>query len=126
MLSIMNTTEMATRLVALCRQGDFASAQRELYSSDPVSLEPAGGAGPREVRGLAALAEKEKMFGRTFEVHGCNVSDPLVADAFFSCTMTVDVTERKSGARFPLNELCVYEVRDGKIVKEQFFFTPQG
>lgn len=121
----MNTKEVAARLVALCRQGQFAAAQRELYSSNAASVEPECPQTPREVRGLAALAEKERMFSSTFEVHRCEVSDPLVADAFFSCTMTVDVTERKSGARFPLNELCVYEVRDGKIVREQFFYTPQ-
>ncbi len=120
------TTEIAARLVALCRSGDFAAAQRELYSPNAASIEPEGGPGPREVRGHEALAAKEKMFNSTFEVHGCAVSEPLVADAFFSCTMTADVTERKSGARFPLSELCVYEVRDGKIVREQFFFTPQG
>jgi ketosteroid isomerase-like protein len=121
----MKTNEVAARLVALCRQGQFAAAQRELYSPNTVSIEPAGTPGPREVRGLAALGEKEKMFSSTFEVHRCEVSDPVVADAFFCCSMMVDVTERKSGARFPLNELCLYEVRDGKIVTEQFFYTPQ-
>lgn len=122
----MNTAEIAARLVALCRTGDFTAAQRELYAPDAASLEPEGTPGPREVRGTAALAEKAKRFESMFEVHRCEVSAPLVADAFFSCTMIVEVTERKSGARFPLVELCVFEVRGGRIVREQFFYTPQG
>jgi hypothetical protein len=117
-----NTSEIAARLVALCRQGDFAAAQRELYANDAVSTEPPGRPGPRETRGLAGLAQKEKHFSSTFEVHSCHVSDAIVAGDFFACTMTVDVTERKSKARFPLAEVCVYEVREGKIVSEQFFF----
>ena len=120
----MNTNEVAARLVALCRQGQFATAQRELYSPDAVSIEPDCPGMPREVRGLAALAEKEKKFSSTFEVHRCVTSEPSVVDSFFACSMTVEVTERKSGARFPLTELCLYEVQGGKIVREQFFYTP--
>jgi hypothetical protein len=118
------TTEIAARLVALCRSGGFAAAHDELYATHAVSIEPEGGQGPRETRGLAGLAQKEKHFSSTFEVHRCDVSDAIVAGDFFACTMTVDVTERKSKARFPLSEVCVYEVRDGKIVSEQFFFRP--
>jgi ketosteroid isomerase-like protein len=120
----MKTTEIAARLVALCRQGQYATAQRELYSPDAVSREPEGGSGPREVRGRDALAKKAEEFDRAFEVHRCEVSEPIVAGDCFACTMTVDVTERKSKARFPLSEVCVYEVRDGQIVSEQFFFRP--
>jgi hypothetical protein len=36
--------------------------------------------------------------------------------------MTADVTERKSKQRMTLVELCLYEVKNAKIVREQFFF----
>jgi hypothetical protein len=121
-----STTDIAARLVALCRRGEFAAAQNELYSPAAVSLEAEGYPGAREARGSAALAAKSKEFNDTFQVHACEISEPLVSGDFFAITMTVDVTMRQTGARFPLNELCVYTVRDDRIVREEFFYRPQG
>jgi ketosteroid isomerase-like protein len=38
----------------------------------------------------------------------------------------MDITHRASGQRNTMQELGVYEVKDGKIVKEQFFYDPKG
>jgi hypothetical protein len=38
----MNTESIANRLVELCRAGKFEQAQKELYASDAVSIEPEG------------------------------------------------------------------------------------
>ena len=54
------------------------------------------------------------------EAHGMDVSEPLVADSSFAVTMNMDVT-MKGGQRMSMNELCIYHVKDGKIVSEQFF-----
>jgi ketosteroid isomerase-like protein len=120
----MTTTQIASRLVEFCRRGDYDAAHKELFAADAVSIEP-DSTPETTVRGHAGLAEKGKMFAETFEVHGGTVSDPVVGGAFFSCAMTADVTEKKSRARMTLEEICVYEVRDGKIVREQFFYPPQ-
>jgi len=119
----MNTSQIASRLVELCRRHEDAVAQRELFSDDAVSIEPEGTPGG-VARGRAALAEKAKMFADRFEVHGETVSDPVVSTDFFACTMTADVTDRQSKQRLTLSEVCVYEVKNGKIVREQFFYRP--
>jgi len=54
-------------------------------------------------------------------VHGGYTNAPQVAGNFFSCVMGMDVT-LKGQPRMKLDEIAVYEVRDGKIVLEQFFF----
>ncbi len=54
------------------------------------------------------------------EVHQQEISDPIIADGYFACTMTMDVTLKEVG-RVQSKEICVYKVRDGKIVEEQFF-----
>jgi limonene-1,2-epoxide hydrolase len=41
------------------------------------------------------------------------------AGTSFACAMQLDVTIKGQG-RMNLNELCVYEVKDGKIISEQF------
>ena len=121
--TISSTAQIAHRLVEYCRRGEYLEAQRELFSPDAVSVEPEGT--PNSVtRGLPAIAQKTKMFEETFEAHGGSISDPVVADPFFACTMSLDVTERKSGHKMTLSEVCVYEVRDGRIVREQFFYQP--
>jgi len=118
----MNVKDIANDLVALCRAGKFEEAIGKHYSPDVRSIEAHGE--PKEVQGLEALGVKGEQFNKMFEVHSCEVSDPIIADNFFSCTMTLDSTHRESGQRMPMGEVCVYEVKDGKIVLEQFFYAP--
>lgn len=122
----MTTQDVANRLVELCRQGKFEDAVKELYGQNIVSIEPAGTPGPQEVSGLDKVIAKGMQFAKmTEEVHGMEVSDPLVTDTHFTCKMTIDITY-KGMPRSKESEICVYEVQDGKIVKEQFFFfVPQ-
>ena len=116
----MNVEDIANDLVALCRAGKFEEAIGKYYSPDVRSIEAHGE--PKEVQGLDALAKKGEQFNQMVEVHSCEVSDPIIAGDFFSCTMTLDSTHRESGQRMPMSEVCVYEVKDGKIVLEQFFY----
>jgi hypothetical protein len=117
----MKTEEIAQRLVALCREQKWEVAQRELYAPDAVSIEPyASPAFEKEVKGLPKILEKGRKFaGMIEQTHSHTVSDPLVAKDSFSCTMTMDVTMKGEG-RMNMTELCVYDVKDGKIVSEQF------
>jgi hypothetical protein len=123
-VALMNTSQVAERLVELCRRGQFSEAQEELYADSAISIEPAGApSGPLgNARGLAAIREKTKAFEQMCEqVHNVSVSEPLVAGNFFSVTMGMDATYKDRG-RSSMEEICIYEVRDGKIVLEQFFY----
>jgi len=55
------------------------------------------------------------------EVHGGWASEPIVAGNFISVAMGMDVTMKGQG-RMNMDEIALYEVKDGKIVKEQFFY----
>ncbi|MDX2304592.1 MAG: nuclear transport factor 2 family protein [Microscillaceae bacterium] len=120
----MTVQEIAQELVDLCRQGKFMEAQEKLYSPNTRSIEPEGTPG-NDVRGMDALKAKDKMFNSMFEVHSIDVSDPIVAGNFFTLRMTLDTTMKESGQRVPMEEIAVYEVNDGKIVLEQFFYPAQ-
>jgi ketosteroid isomerase-like protein len=119
----MNTEAVAKRLVDLCREGKFEQAQHDLYADDAVSIEPEGmPGGPTRVEGLPAILEKGKHFSSMIEAtHGGHVSDPIVVGSWFTISMTLDVTMKGRG-RVKMEEICLYRVRDGKIVLEQFFF----
>ena len=118
----MKTAEVARRLVALCREQKWETAQRELYAQDAVSVEPHATPGfPQETKGLPAILEKGKKFvGMVEQMHAITVSDPIVAGDSFACTMRLDMTMKGQG-RMDMSELCVYTVKDGKIIAERFF-----
>lgn len=120
----MTTQEIASRLVSLCSAGQFASAIRELYSDDILSMEAAPGpTGSREAKGLAEVLKKTEWWEQNNEVHGSSVEGPLVAGSHFSVKFTLDVTFKPAGQRFTMEEIAVYEVKDGKIVREEFFYS---
>lgn len=118
----MTTQEIATRLVDLCRKGEYQTVYQELYSPDCVSIEPKGA--PMEIcEGMEAMAAKGKAWNESMEeFHASSVGEPIVAGNHICMTMMVDATFKGRG-RSKMDELCVYEVQDGKIVKEQFFYS---
>lgn len=121
----MTTQEIANRLVELCRANKYEEAVKELYAPNIVSVEPEG-VPDRIATGLEAIAAKGKKFEAMLEgINKSVISDPLVADKMFSIAMLMNVNMK--GVPFPIdmNEICVYTVADGKIVKEEFFYTPQ-
>lgn len=122
-MSETNSTEsIARRLVELCRQGNWEQAHRELYAPDAVSIEPAGPPSfGEETKGMAAIGEKGRKWQASVEkIHSSAVSDPVVAGSSFACVMSLDMTFKGQG-RMKGAELCVYEVKNGKVVSERFF-----
>ncbi|MES1214444.1 MAG: nuclear transport factor 2 family protein [Bacteroidota bacterium] len=118
----MTIQEIAKSLVGHCRVGNYTAAQEELYSDDAVSIEPDHAQGLKTVKGREGIIAKGKQFqSQVEEVHGGSVSDPLIAGNHFTVALVIDATMKGMG-RSTMEELCVYEVKDGKIVKEQFFY----
>jgi hypothetical protein len=119
----MNIQEIASRLVELSRNGNFKQAQDELYAQDAVSIEAyATPAFDKETKGLNAMDEKSKRWEEMVEEnHGLEVSEPLVAEKYFAVKMIMDLTMKGQG-RVLFNELCVYQVNEGKITSEQFYY----
>ena len=118
----MSTQEIANRLVELCRSGDYETCYKELFDPNVWSIEPEGALGGK-VQGLEAIAEKGKRWNEMMEeFHGSSVGDPIVCGNHFACTMTMDATLKGVG-REKMEEICVYEVQNGKIVREQFFYN---
>ena len=120
----MNTEQIAKRLVELCREGKYEQAQKELYANDAMSIEMQGmqTGDMGNAKGLDAILEKGRKFQEQLEaVHGGSVSDAAIAGNWFSCSMVIDATMKGRG-RIEMKEICIYHVRDGKIVSEQFFY----
>jgi hypothetical protein len=70
---------------------------------------------------LEAIVEKGHKFESVVEkMHSNTLSDPLMVGNTIAMTAFMDVT-MKDRPRETMGELCVYTVKDGKIVSEQFF-----
>lgn len=119
----MTTAAIAKKLVAYCKKAQWEAAHRALYAENAVSIEPYKTPNfPKVTKGRAKIIKKGHTFVAMVEkMHALKVSAPVVADSAFACTMTMDVTMKGMG-RMKMAELCVYLVKDGKIVSEEFFF----
>ncbi len=117
----MTTTEIANRLVDLCRKGEWETCYKELYSPECSSIEMPGTPW-EDAHGMEAIGKKGEIWNEMVqEMHGGSVGDPIVAGDHFACTMMMDVTF-KGQDRSQMNQICMYKVKDEKIVSEQFFY----
>lgn len=120
----MTTKEVANRFNELAQTGRWDLIQEELFADNAVSIEPphAAAMGMSNAEGLEAIKKKGEAFNQMVEeMHGGYSTEPVVAGNFFTVAMGMDVTFKGMG-RSKMDEIAVYEVKDGKIVKEQFFF----
>jgi ketosteroid isomerase-like protein len=120
--AVMTTRDVANRFNELAQTGQWQQIQDELFSDDAESIEPEHSPGMKSVKGIEAIREKGKQFGEMVEeMHGGYSSEPQVAGNHFSVASGMDCT-MKGQPRMKMDEIAVYEVKDGKIVKEQFFY----
>lgn len=120
--AVMTTQEVANRFHELAQTGQWNVIQDELFADEAVSIEPENSPGLKSVKGMDAIREKGKQFEEGVEeMHGGYSNEPIVAGNHFAVAMGMDVTMKGMG-RMDMHEIAVYEVNDGKIVKEQFFY----
>ena len=120
----MTTLEVAAKLIEFIKAGNPEGAIDTLYHPDIVTIEPEGE--NREMRGVESCKHKAQWFNESFELHGSEVDGPYPNDDKFALLLNYDVTHRESGARFPMKEVALYQVKDDKIVWEKFFYTMPG
>ncbi len=121
----MTTQETAARYHELISQRKFIEIQDTLYDENVVCQEPEKAA----LMGLAVFtngreAIKAKGIARraTIEtIHSYSCSEPIVAGEFFSVVLKQEVTF-KGKPRVAIEEIGVFQVKNEKIVKEQFFY----
>ena len=117
----MTIQQIADRLVELCRRQQTTQAYQELFSEEAASHEMPG-VPDGDIQGLDNLIAKSEVYDEGMTIHSITVTDPLVYEQYFTVGMGIDVTP-KDGQRHQEHEICVYQVRDGKIVDERFVYA---
>ncbi len=123
----MNTEEVATKLVELCRKGEWRKALEELYAKEIVSVEAHEMENmPAEMRGIDQVRGKTDWWEKNMEVHSAKVGGPFVARDKFVVQFDIDVTEKGSNKRMQMSEVGIYTVKDGKVAREEFLPLAQN
>lgn len=121
----MNANEIGKKLVALCKEGRNDEATRTLYAENVESVEasaPPGG-GERTAKGLPAVIKKGEWWAQNHTIHSAEAHGPYPhGDDRFAVRFVYDVTNKPSDKRFTLDEVAVFHVANGKIVREEFFY----
>ena len=119
----MNTMDIANKLVGLCKQGKNIESLNTLYADDAVSVEAGGPPGMDPVsKGLAAIKAKGDWWMSNHEIHSANVTGPWPNGDKFIVGFQYDVTNKPSGQRMKMDEIALYTMKNGKIIREEFFY----
>ena len=119
----MNNAEVAKELVAGCREGRARANLQVLYAADAVSVEAIDMGNGRETHGLAGIDGKHQWWEDNHEVTGGDVQGPYMnGEDRFAVFFTVAGTNKADGKPFTMAEVGIYQVTDGKIVREEFYY----
>jgi len=101
--------------------GDDKELWARHWSDSCVSVEGDG----KVYEGIEALKAKYDWFFGAFTVHSCRASGPYVGPSGFAVHYEIDV-EAKDGSmpRMQMQEVGVYTVENGKVVREEFWGKP--
>ncbi|MEY2932298.1 MAG: hypothetical protein RL033_3047 [Pseudomonadota bacterium] len=119
-----STLEIGKKYTALCKEGKNETILDELFSKDAVSVE--AGAPPgveRAAKGIDAIRAKSKWWGENHTVHKAEVFGPYPHDDRFAVRFFYDITHKPSSKRFTMDEVGLFTVVNGKIAKEEFFYS---
>ncbi len=119
---IMTTQEVAARFNELARQEKWFEIQDELFAENVRSIDPPNSPYFGYAEGKTAVRKKGEDFVKKIEAfHGASTTEPVVGGNHFAVGREVDITVQGFG-RIQMKEVMLYEVKDGKIVLEQFFY----
>jgi ketosteroid isomerase-like protein/uncharacterized protein YndB with AHSA1/START domain len=114
--------EVAARFNELAQQEKWFEIQDEFFANDVQSIEPPNSPYFKNARGKAAVRKKGEDFVKLIEaVHRAHTTQPVVGGNYFAVGREIDITVQGFG-RIQSNQVMLYEVKDGKIVTEQFFY----
>ena len=121
----MSASEIGQRLVDFCREGRNLDAINELYADDVVSVEATDPPeGEREAHGIDAVRGKNQWWVDSHEMHSASIKGPFPhGEDRFCVLFNFDITHKPSGRRMQMEEVGLFTVADGKVSREEFFYS---
>lgn len=122
----MDLKELAAAVKTANETNSVDALLAEHYAPDCVSVEAAampGTDGPEAV-GIDAIKAKHDWWNNSMEFVSGTIEGPhLHGDDRFALIFKSLMREKESGKEMPMEEVAIYTVKDGKIAREEFFYT---
>ena len=114
--------EVAARFNELAKQEKWFEIQDELFADNVRSVDAPNSPYFKYAEGKSPVRKKGEDWVKRIEaVHKRYTTEPVVGATHFAVGREVDITVKGFG-RIQINEVMLYEVKDGEIVSEQFFY----
>ena len=119
---VLTTQEVAARFKDLAREEKWFEIQDEFFADIVRSIDPPNSPYFGYAEGKSPVRKKGEDFVKRIEaVHRAYTTEPIVSGNHFAAGREIDITVRGFG-RIQINQIMLYEVKDGQIVSEQFFY----
>jgi len=118
----MTTQQVAARFNELAQQEKWFEIQDELFANSVKSIDPENSPYFGYAEGKTPVRKKgEDWVKRIESAHKRYTTEPIVGGNHFAVGREVDITVNGHG-RIKIEEIMLYEVKEGEIVSEQFFY----
>ncbi len=118
----LTTQEVAERFDKLAQQESWFAIQDELFADHVRSIEPLDSPYLKYAEGKGPVRKKgEDWVAKVKEVHRTYTSHPVVGGHHFAVGRNLDITVEGFGS-VKIDQIMLYEVKDGLIVSEQFVY----
>ena len=120
--AVLTIQEVAVRFNELAQQEKWFEILDELFADDVRSLDPPNSPYFKYAEGKAAVRKKgEEFVKRIQEFHRAYTTQPVIGGNHFAVGRGVEITVEGFG-RIKIDQVMLYEVKDGQIISEQFFY----
>ena len=118
----LTAVEIAGRFDELAQQEKWFEIQDELFADNVRSIDPPNSPYFGYAEGKSSVRKKGEDFVKRIEAaHRRYTTQPILAGNHFAVGREVDITVQGYG-RIKIDEIMLYEVKDGQIILEQFFY----
>ena len=118
----LTTQEVAARFNELAQREKWFEIQDEFFADNVKSIDPENSPYFGYAEGKEAVRRKGEDFVSRIEAgFRTYTSEPIVTGNHFAVAREIDITVRPHG-RIQINQIMLYEVEDGQIISEQFFY----
>ena len=117
--------ELAHSCISLWNQNKYREAYNKYYSADAKKVEPISwGTFNSEVQGSESMADHEEWLTEEWlNINSVSIVDgPFIGGNGFSVVIKSDFTMKKNNERHIFREIGVFEVNQGKIVREEYMY----
>jgi hypothetical protein len=112
--------EVGKDMVSMFNRGQLAEIEAKYWSSEIASIEGLG------VNmgwfGRKAVEEKNAGWMADHVIHGAAAEGPFVGSSGFAIRFKMDIETKSTGKREIIDEIGVYQIQNGKIVREEFMY----